>query len=139
MGASREYGDWGVIMSVAEGMIETDAVFISVLLEVGATSVRVGKGDVVAVIESGTVSVFGIRMVVSVAIDVAVDPKGDDAFAMAVRVWIELVLIRLEGGFSELFVFSKAKNNDIATAIPARINPAQSRRLSMLILPGSSI
>jgi len=29
-------------MSVAEGVIETDAVFISVLLEVGATSVRVG-------------------------------------------------------------------------------------------------
>ena len=86
MGASREYGDLGVVVSVAEGVIETDAVFISVLLEVGATSVRVGKGDVVAVIESGTVSVFGIRMVVSVAIDVAVASKSDDALAMAVRV-----------------------------------------------------
>ena len=86
MGASREYGDWGVIMSVAEGVIETDAVFISVLLEVGTTSVRVGKGDVVAVTEFGTVSVFGMRMVESVAIDVAVDSKNDDAFAMAVRV-----------------------------------------------------
>ena len=129
MGASSEYGDLGVIMNVAEGVIDdrTGTVFISVLLEVGTTSVRVGKGDVVAVTESGTVSVFGIRMVESVASDVAVDSKSDDA------------LVRLEGGLSEFFVFSKAKNNDIATAIPARINPAQSRRLSMLMLPASSI
>ena len=75
-------------MSVAEGVIDdgTDAVFISVLLDVGITSVRVGKGDVVAVTESGAVSVFGIRMIESVAIDVAVDSKSDEAFAMAVRV-----------------------------------------------------
>ena len=75
-------------MSVAEGVIDdgSDAVFISVLLEVGTTSVRVGKGDVVAVTESGTVSVFGIRMVESVASDVAVASKSDDALAMAVRV-----------------------------------------------------
>ena len=88
MGASREYGDWGVVMNVAEGVIDdwTGAVFISVLLDVGTTSVRVGKGDVVAVTEFGTVSVFGMRMVESVAIDVAVDSKNDDAFAMAVRV-----------------------------------------------------
>ena len=88
MGASREYGDWGVVMNVAEGVIDdwTGAVFISVLLEVGTTSVRVGKGDVVAVIAFSMVSVFGIRMIESVAIDVAVDSKSDDAFAMAVRV-----------------------------------------------------
>ena len=88
MGASSEYGDLGVIMNVAEGVIDdrTGTVFISVLLEVGTTSVRVGKGDVVAVTEAGTVSVFGIRMVVSVAIDVAVASKSDDALAVAVRV-----------------------------------------------------
>ncbi len=86
MGASSEYGDLGVIMSVAEGVIETDAVFISVLLELGTTSVKVGKGDVVAVTESGTVSVFGIRMVESVASDVAVASNSDDALAMAVSV-----------------------------------------------------
>ena len=88
MGASREYGDWGVVMNVAEGVIDDwiGAVFISVLLEVGTTSVRVGKGDVVAVTAFSMVSVFGIRMIESVAIDVAVDSKSDDAFAMAVRV-----------------------------------------------------
>ena len=88
MGASREYGDWGVVMNVAEGVIDdwTGAVFISVLLELGTTSVKVGKGDVVAVTESGTVSVFGIRMVESVASDVAVASNSDDALAMAVSV-----------------------------------------------------
>lgn len=141
MGTSRECGN-GVCMDVVEAVCdgETGAVFVSWMFEVGAVSVRVGKGDTVAVIAGNAVSVFDMIIIESVAINTAVDVGRDEKFAIAVSVWVEFILIRFEGEFPGCFAFASTKNNNAAAAaIPARINPAHSNRLPIFMLPAFSL
>ena len=87
MGASRECGN-GVCMDVVEAVCdgETGAVFVSWMFEVGAVSVRVGKGDTVAVIAGNAVSVFDMIIIESVAINTAVAVGRGEKFAIVVSV-----------------------------------------------------